>query len=368
MNSRKFCRYFLIIILGYIALNAILWHVYTLDTFALDAVHDKHGSFMRFSGIVIPNNNVGEPTYGRRHMEYKEYIQHVEKGDRPQVDVLTLGDSFSNGNGGAFYQDFLTRDSDLEILNIPCMPDQSGLSMLYILDSIGYLDEICPKVVIVESIERFIGGRFVTPLDPSRIMIDEKMFRSYYKTEHKGKEEEIAGKLLPGVMMKANWDVLSHYVYRATHENVCSQKVSYRMLDRDLFTSRGYENKLLFFQSEMETGKLTAQKEKINDNFNKVAEHLAQKGITVIFMPAVDKYDLYYDEIANHEGLQRNSLLEELEAMPKSYVFVNGKTFLKQAVADGETDLYWTDDDHWTWKGAEVVARGILPLVKKYAQ
>ena len=366
MSSKKFLRYFFIIVLGYIAVNAIAWHVYTSDTMGLDDAHAGHASLMRFGMIVVPASEIpSPPVYKRIHMEYAEYNQKVKEGNRPNVDVLTLGDSFSNGGGGVYYQNYLTGNSNLDVLNISCIPGQSGLSMLYVLDSIGYLDKIKPKVVVIESIERFVEGRFVETVTPESNKIDEKSFQDYYEKPHTDKKNEISGKLLPGIMMKANWEVVRNRIYDFFHENTYGENVICRQLCNDLFTSPGFENRLLFFKKELETGNLIAQKENINENFNRVAKQMADKGITVIFMPAIDKYDVYFDEIKHSEDLTRNTFVEELETMPKQYILFNAKYPLRVAVTRGEKDVYWVDDDHWTWKGAYIVAAELLPVLER---
>jgi hypothetical protein len=79
---------------------------------------------------------------------------------------------------------------------------------------------------------------------------------------------------------------------------------------------------------------------------------LRQKGITLIFMPVVDKLNLYRP-IMKNDIYPRSIFFEELRTLPKEYILVDTKAILSKAIEEGELDLFHQDDTHWTWKASQ---------------
>ena len=116
-------------------------------------------------------------------MEFRDY---VASGGREHFDVLTIGDSFSNGGGGNYYQDYLADRYGLRVLNVPCeaFGDGNALSILYALQQTGYLAEISPRFVIVESVEHYLADRFNGTL-PERPVLSRADFLQKELPEHR---------------------------------------------------------------------------------------------------------------------------------------------------------------------------------------
>jgi hypothetical protein len=97
---------------------------------------------------------------------------------------------------------------------------------------------------------------------------------------------------------------------------------------------------------------------KLNENFNKLADMLAEKGIKLYFMPVADKYNLYGDFIVDNP-YPRSRFFEELRSVPKKYTLIDTKAILLESVRHGEKDVYYPDDSHWSWKASEKIFRSI---------
>jgi hypothetical protein len=126
-------------------------------------------------------------------------------------------------------------------------------------------------------------------------------------------------------------------------------------LNQSLFSGPN-GNKFLFYHIDIErTRKATDQAiKKLNDNFNTLAEKMAEKNIKLIFMPAVDKFNLYYDNILKNRYAP-SVFFEKLRKLPKKYYFVDTKEILLKEIKKGEKDIYYQDDTHWSWKGSQAI-------------
>ena len=66
----------------------------------------------------------------------------------------------------------------------------------------------------------------------------------------------------------------------------------------------------------------------INDNFNTLSIILKKLDIKLIFMPVVDKYDLYHEYIVGK--YPKNNFFPLIRPLTKKYIFVDTKAILKK--------------------------------------
>ena len=76
------------------------------------------------------------------------------------------------------------------------------------------------------------------------------------------------------------------------------------------------------------------------------------KGISLYFMPCVDKYTLYNDYIPDNP-YPRSILFEVLRELPRNYELIDSKKILREALANGEKDVFYSDDTHWSRKASK---------------
>jgi lysophospholipase L1-like esterase len=120
------------------------------------------------------------------------------------------------------------------------------------------------------------------------------------------------------------------------------------------------DKRLLFFHQDLEmiSRSNAASVAAVNQNMNTLARKLRQKGIALYFLPAPNKYTVYYDHFVDRT-LPPSLFFELLRTLPKEYTFIDTKKLLVEEVNKGEKDVYYSDDTHWSWKAAKKIAENI---------
>ena len=135
MKSYKQYSCLFIAIIGlFVILNFICWHFFTSQSFEAFE-HTGHGDILRMGGLPYIVSHTGQSPYSYHHTGFWEYLDGGEEG---HFDIITIGDSFSNDGGGAYYQDILSSEYGYSILNMPERLD--AISTLYVLNERGYID------------------------------------------------------------------------------------------------------------------------------------------------------------------------------------------------------------------------------------
>lgn len=351
MSAKKYALSVIALLYTFMIMNFALWHGYVKEMFMQRDLNRL--------GYFAGNEELSpEKEYLRHHMEMKEYLQGNIKAS---IDVITIGDSFSNGGGGNYYQDCLAEKYGINSLNYHgknrCLDD------LYMLISSGMIDEIHPKAVILEKVERGVNGEMGT----ERIKISSADKNEIYELVFKENtnRSRISRGILPPVMTEASINFLRNKLRRIYNSERLSSEVYITELDRNLFTNLGNEHTLLFYYYDLNYIDNPVNAEMINMNLNAAAEVLKSKGIKLIFMPCADKYDLYYPYIADKKGRPENNFFPVMrEVQEKEYIFIDTKAILKEALMRGEKDLYWFGDTHWSWKGAEIICDELVKYLR----
>lgn len=356
MNDKKYVHIFVLTVGIFFLANVVLWNFFVRETF-IDK--DGHGDLDRLGGYFSGYAATKQISYNKKHIDFQDYIIN-QRTDT--VAVLTIGDSFSNGGGGCFYQDYLADKYDKNVLHVMNNTSFNAVQLLYLMDKFGYLDTIQPQTVILESVERYMNDRFgeADILIPD--ITKEEFERLLFKKEG-NTSGEANDKIAPGIMMNANRKFIQNKMmyYKASADNtIISSDVLTTHLDTPLFSTPGNENLLMYYHADLWYEKIKPAYDNINDNINKVADFLHSKNIKLVFMTNVDKYDLYYPYVLNKEIHSENNFFEEFESLPKSYAFVNTKQILRKLLADGTKDVYWLNDTHWSWKGQQAVVDAMM--------
>jgi len=137
-----------------------------------------------------------------------------------------------------------------------------------------------------------------------------------------------------------------------------AQKYVYKLnLNKNLFTINRGEKILVFNDDILYIPQFTSKNIlKINENFNNLAKILKKLDIKLYFMPAPDKYDLYYDFIKDNK-YPKNQFFELIRPLKKEYYFVDTKQILLPLLNNGVKDVYWIDDTHWSQKASYAIAK-----------
>jgi hypothetical protein len=344
-------RFFIILasfFAGFVLVNLVIWKGWTE---VLLSPHFAGGDLARL-GFVSGVKNV-RTTYDdlpSRHLEVKDY-----RGGR--VDMITIGDSFSIGAGegrNRYYQDYIATINGMTVLNIPTYKFEGitlgamPVATLVALYNAGWLDRIKPRYVLVESVERFAIQRLVTAFDLNIRIKPEELERYYRTVKFGGSLNEDISFINEGNLKFLYYSFMYHFSEHAFRNLVFRLKLSQPQFS-------GKQGDVLLFHGEEVQSSPLATPQNIrtaNDNLNTIARMLRSKGVTLIFMPVVDKLNLYRQFI-NDDRYPRSIFFEELRRLPKEYLLIDTKAILAKAIDEGELDLFYQDDTHWTWKASQ---------------
>ncbi len=355
MNYQKYVTVFLVAIGLLILFHFTVWNLYTKHVLLVhtDIYTGDLGRLSMYSGTSYPRQaypSKKSVNLKKEHMDFETY----RKGNN-SIDILTIGDSFSNGamqGTNPFYQDYIATVNDYNVLNIHQLSGTANyLETLLVLNNNGLLDKIHPHSIIVESVERFCIDRFALEIDTSVDQSYDNVIRKFnrLKNPYLSKDENI--NFINDQNFKAlKFNILYHFNDRAFTSNV--YKVE---LKKDFFTSRD-KDQLLFFNEDLEhipkATKLNMKR--LNDNFNKVAEILKKKKIKLYFMPVVDKYNMYR-RYQKSKDYPESIFFEQLRELKKEYKLIDTKAILSKELEKGVKDLYYPDDTHWSYKASEAL-------------
>jgi len=345
VSPKIYVKYLLIVLSIFVGYHFIMWHLFTAKIFKPED-GTSVGDLGRMSyQINLLHNRELKYTLTKKHF-YKENFKNQK------VDILTIGDSFSNGHAlgeNPYYQDFLATELNASVLNIKPYEKYNSLETLIGLYNNGYLKKLNPKMVIVESVERLIPERFAKIIDFKIKNIKAISQKKLYKPEDFSiKFINTANYKLPYYTLKYNF-------------NNNAQKYVYKFdLNKKLF-SKSNANEILIFRDDITNlEKFTLENiKKVNENLNRTATLLKTLNIKLYFMPAPDKYDLYYDFIKDNK-YPKNNFFELIRPMEKQYYFIDTKKILLPLLKQGEKDLYWVDDTHWSQKASEAISKDII--------
>ncbi len=350
MSYRSFVRIFLMLLIAFISGNFILWHCETKKLFS----NKFDGGDLARMGCLSGVKQLRTTRFSlpRRHLEMHDF-----RGQ--SIDILTIGDSFSYGAGrglNPFYQDYIATVNNVAVMNVFPYPTDdlfvgfAPLSTLMVLYNSGYLDIINPKIIIIESVERYCLIRHAKPVNFQRKEPLKKVI-SYYKIDH---ESNLFKSPDVGFVNNGNMKFLLANLYFMVQDNYENKVYKFKTKRNHFSCKNGSTLVVLGEDIRNSSFSNKATVSKLNDNFNKMADMLAAKGIKLYFMPVVDKYNLYADFIVENP-YPRSCFFEELRTLPKKYSLIDTKAMLLDSVRKGEKDIYYSDDSHWSWKASEKI-------------
>lgn len=357
MNSKKYVIGFLLLVGIFFWGNVALWYGFTKSCFVADG-QDRHGDLTRMAFLPSGESKTASIKYNNSHIEFTDYLRSE---DNPAIDMLTIGDSFSNGGGGNYYQDYIADRYGKNVLNISMMEDGNPFTVLRRLLDSGLMDELNPQVVVLESVERAAGKRFAAK-KVAKIMPEKELIK-YYSVRKANGALDFTG-ILPGGMLNANCQMVMAKMKNNGDEKRLSPDVYKESLTEALFTDKEREKMLLFYHEDLWWQDAEVDFPKIEKNLSEVAAELRKRNIQLVVMINVDKLDLYQPYIASEERTAENTFMEDFSQHVNGYVYINTKEILRGMLAEGEKDVYWQDDTHWSWKAQQRVVDYMMEKVK----
>lgn len=358
----------------FLGLIIILFHP-TVYYFYVSKVFPKDNSIVGDLSRMTYSVDLIDKKFEKISLEKLHIKQNEYEGQN--IDFITIGDSFSQGASGGlnpYYQDYIATLYNKNVLNIEAFKESKNyIETIYSLLNSGELEKRAVKYVLIESVQRRSLERFSVNDINTSLSIDKSLLRNNIKMNYNIQEITSANDTLIDIIKKlfsksTNNDIS---VINNLNQNALIYNLRFKIkgygkmtshvyrekLSQDLF-SKDISGDLLFYYEDLKyLGLETKQNiELLNDNFNKLSHALAKKNIKLIFMPAVDKYNLYRPYIVSNI-YNESIFFEYLETLPKDYIFINTKKILSKELEKGEKDIFYVDDTHWSYKASKTIIK-----------
>jgi hypothetical protein len=344
MKEKKYLCIFIFLLALFMGFHFIVWISFTKDLF-IQKENNSIGDLGRMSYIA--------KSLTLRKNEQNLPLKHIEYNDNVEIDILTIGDSFSNGGGegtNKYYQDYIATIKNLRVMNI--QPSNEGfIETVLILNNSGILDKLNPKIIILESVERTAINRYSKAIDWNIGLKDYSISFLYKKYSHSNP--------IPSFMNNLNYNALLYSLLYRYDDNAIFSDVYISNLTKNLFSCENKDKLLFYFEDLKDIPQSNNESiSLLNENLNKLQQILNEKNIELYFMPAVDKYNLYSKYILNNK-YNKSSFFELLREEKKLYKLIDTKLILENMVDNDEIDVYYSDDTHWSNKASEEIVKNI---------
>jgi len=265
-------------------------------------------------------------------------VVNIDELKQLNVQVLTIGDSFSQqGNSG--YQNYLC-SKGLTVANVSRELFSSPIQYTYNLMNETYIDSTTAKIIIVECVGRTLEG-IIAKFDVEKQDVPQQT---------------------PKVPNKWSVSRARDYILFRTHLN---SPILIAELNNDYFSSEE-PRKLYFFKDDIQfLGINKNMEEKTKHVFNVLSSKAEERGIKILWLIAVDKYDLYQDYIIDNT-FPRMTVSEDINRIIGiSPDLVISKQYLKPLVDQGIKDVFLFNDTHWSYKASEAIADELISRIAK---
>ena len=343
---RTFVRVSIAVYVLFISFHFIVWSGFT--SHLLSRTDDLYVGDLSRIGYQLPSLQL-------RKTEVLLEKKHIELADwqGEPVDIITTGDSFSEGGGkgkNSYYQDYIATFHDLNVLNVPQSSKQDHLiAKILAWKKSGLLEQAKPKAILLEAGARLAVNEFTLEIDWEMSSMPSVL--DQVPPNSQGNQDPIP------FINTANYKFLLYNLLYQFSPTALDYSSAYKlMLDKPFFTAPAHST-LLFFRNDItELKHFDSDKiQLINDNLNRLAGILKEDGITLIVMLIADKYDLYSPYILQNPFPQ-NPFFELIRPLHKEYKFIDTKAILSPLLEKNEIDLFYADDTHWNFKASEAIA------------
>lgn len=355
MKPKLYIKIFSFIMVVFIIYHLTIYSVYTSKIFNIKdgyVVGDLSRISYQYDSVFLRKN---ENTLGVTHF-YKDNYNNEE------VDIVTLGDSFFNGGAGgknSYIQDYIVKYSGYKTLNIINYdPYISQIKVIEKLIDLGWFEQVKPKYFILEGVTRSLYNKFDFKKEIE--LTDNNFLKNIVSP---GQELFTYTPSIP-IISTANYKIPFYTFKYKVNEN--AHKMVYKFnLSKSLFSVDSPKS-LLVYDQDIENIKYFNDKtlKRVNQKINDLSLKLEKLGIELIFVIAVNKYDLYYDFIIN-KNYPKDTFLERFDKLNKNYLYVNTKKILQPLLEKGEKDIFYADDTHWSYKANDIIAQQLALILKE---
>jgi hypothetical protein len=359
MSARRFCLGFVMVLALFVGVNGVVWWFFTSKILARhgDAITGDLARMGYIADLIHPR--VNRTDLPRRHLDSSDY-------QGQDIDLITLGDSFSQGAGGGlnrYYQDHIATRMGWRVLNLQDPPASRGpVETAAALADSGFLRRAHVRYLLLESTQRKVIERLSDPSHLTTRLTRAQLEAFWRFGQERTPDFNFA---LPKTPFINNGN-LKFLAYQALYpldpcafiSDACRVR-----LDTPLF-SIGRGDEMLYYVKDERSikGHTRANVERLNATLNALAARLRQEGVTLIFMPAVSKYDLYW---RHFQGVRKppDPLFDLLRQQRRDYLLLDTKAILGAGVEAGERDIFYVDDTHWATRASERIAQALQAML-----
>lgn len=285
-----------------------------------------------------------------------EKFELLSKSSNRKFKILTIGDSFSEQEGIG-YKNILA--DDFSVLHVDRFISDNQIQTLINLINGDFFVNYKIDYVILQNVERHIIDNTEKIDFTSKITINEidALICNYQPKLEINKYELFSKTTLKFPLSFARFFYRKNYLSNGFVYNVETN-------NKSLFSNNS--DKLLFlYQDLLRTKKnnLLKNAQRLNDILNDISARLDQKNIKLIVLPSPDKYDMYYDCIANKQNLIKPLFFENFKTLSKDYIYIDSKEILSKKLST-QKDIYFFDDTHWSPIASKLIANEIKNEIK----
>jgi len=272
--NKKFVYITLLIIILFVSFHYIVWNIFTYKI--LNPKPYTIGDLSRISyQLDSIHNRIDEVDLSKTHITYKDF-------DNKKIDIITIGDSFSNGAAGGknpFYQDYLSTIYNINVLNISNL--DSNYTFIETINSLidnGWIEKIKPKIIIIETVGRKFYDHYARNQN-WEIKLDDNFEEKLYNQKWRDNIE------IPSFINTANYKVLFYSLLYNFKINAKDSVYKFE-LTKDLFSVKN-KNSLLIYEEDIKNLKYFTDSniEQINQS----------GGIGIILYP--DQFDQFKEMV-----------------------------------------------------------------------
>lgn len=285
----------------------------------------------------------------------KIYYKEFSKTKNKKAKILTIGDSFSE-QGTFGYKNYLAEKHS--VISIDRFLFDNQIQTLYEFLNGDFFEKHTVEYVVLQNVERFFVSN-TTELDTTKAIFTIELNKKI--SNHKPSKVNTKDAFFEKKTLQFPFSMMRYYVDR----NYLSNKYVYNV---DLTTNKLFSvnsNKLFFFHQDLsfrEQDDYLSKVQRLNDVLNDLAHKLNRKHLKLIVLPAPDKYDLYYNYIADKTGFPKPMFFDYLAPLKKDYIYIDSKKILS-AELERKKDIYFYDDTHWSPVASKIISEEILKVI-----
>jgi hypothetical protein len=289
-----------------------------------------------------------------RDIIYKN-LSELDLSREHVFDLLVIGDSFSR-QGSYSFSNYAAED--FEVINYDAVGTGNPIQVLRSLINGDFFSRIKPRYILLESVERTTVQRAIQ-IDNNAVLNLSEHTQVYFSS-FASSSGKIETSFPPSEIVKFP---LYNFLY-LFDDNAFISPV-YRFESSVPLFSSDQPARTLVFEDDLKNLALNNFKggsRVLNSVLNTMAQDLAALGIELIFLPAPDKYSVYYPYLIDQAVLKEPLFHDMFRLMEKSYLYIDAMEIF-QTMLPAQKDLYFYDDTHWSPIASRKIAEEIWIII-----